>query len=161
LTDKSNGAHQSGCCRKCGSQRPAFAPDRCRLLAPLRPAEICRECLFNGIDRKWPPDGQNGANDPQATSRLSSQTGLGRGRLVLPLPTFLRILRVKRKDDAVSQKAESLSFEALARFRISISHRTKLERACREGERDGPSTSASAIRPVPTFLVGSYVWEEM
>jgi hypothetical protein len=35
---------------------------------PLRRADGFRECLFIGLDRKWPADSQNGANDPELTS---------------------------------------------------------------------------------------------
>ena len=36
--------------------------------APLRPAEVFRECLFTGVDQKRPADCRNGANDPTETS---------------------------------------------------------------------------------------------
>ncbi len=48
-------------------RRRKFCDSRCRFMAPLGRADGFRESLFTRLDRKWPADSENGANDPRPT----------------------------------------------------------------------------------------------
>jgi hypothetical protein len=53
----------------------------CRVMARLRPSDLCRERPLIGADRKWLAEAQNVANDPNRTlgPALKSASRLAKG----------------------------------------------------------------------------------
>src|SRR6266480_187525 len=95
-------------------------------LAPLRPAEVFRECLFIGVDQKWPDNGQNGANDPLPTSMTeltvdgrNSRLGPGLIRPTAPYRTRSGARLHCSRENGLTH------FDALQVLRAAFSARTK------------------------------------
>ncbi len=92
----------------------------------MRPAEVFRECLFIGVDQKWPADSQNGAIDPLPTSMTeltvdgrNSRLGPGLIRPTAPYRTRSGARLHCSRENGLTH------FDALQVLRAAFSARTK------------------------------------